>query len=84
VASAPVVDPLDPVADSEPGRSTGRPRIPVVELDFQCRPEGFGRSIIPALTGAPNRTRRVMPIGEPRQLRGGVRTAAVGVKPDPA
>ena len=47
MASAPVVDPFDPVADGElSGRASG-PQVSVVELDFQCCPEGFGRSVIP-------------------------------------
>ena len=39
VASAPVVDPFDPVADGELGRCLGGPQVSVVELDFNCGPE---------------------------------------------
>ena len=47
MASAPVVDPLDPVADDELSGCPAGPQISIIELDFQCRPEGFGRSVIP-------------------------------------
>src|SRR6478672_4042756 len=39
MASASVVDSLDPVADAELGGCLGRPQVPVVELDFQCGPK---------------------------------------------
>src|SRR6478735_6166825 len=38
MASASVVDSLDPVADAELGGCLGRPQVPVVELDFQYGP----------------------------------------------
>jgi len=80
VASAPVVDPFDPVADGElSGRASG-PQVSVVELDFQCCPEGFGRSVIPAHPGTTDRARQVVPVGEPGQLPGGVLTAGVSVQ----
>ena len=39
VASVPVVDSLDPVADGAPGGRADRPQVLVVELYFHCRPE---------------------------------------------
>src|SRR6478672_9831345 len=39
MASASVVDSLDPVADAELGGCLGRPQVPVVELDFQYGPK---------------------------------------------
>lgn len=36
MASAPVVDPFDPVADGELSGHASRPLTAVVELDFQC------------------------------------------------
>ena len=83
MASARVVDPLDPVADGE-FSGPGRPQVTVIELDFQCRPEGFGCRVIPAHTGTADRAGQVVPPGESGQLRRGVLTATVGVKPNSA
>jgi len=80
VASAPVVDPLDPVADGELSGCPAGPQISIIELDFQCRPEGFGCRVIPAHTGTADRAGQVVPAGESGQLRGGVLTTAVGVQ----
>ena len=62
MASAPVVDALDPVADGE-FSGPGRPQVTVIELDFQCRPEGFGCRVIPAHTGTADRAGQVVPAG---------------------
>lgn len=48
VPSAAVVDPFDPVADREPSSFLGGPGVSVVELRFQCAPEGFGLTVVPA------------------------------------
>jgi hypothetical protein len=48
VPSSAVVDPFDPVADCEPSSDLRRPGVSVVELRFQCAPEGFGLSVVPA------------------------------------
>jgi hypothetical protein len=42
-----VVDSFDPVADCEPSGDLGWPGVSVVELRFQCAPEGFGPGVVP-------------------------------------
>jgi hypothetical protein len=54
MASAPVVDPFDPVADGEFSRRLGEPQVTIIELDFHCRPKGFDLRIVPTHTGAAN------------------------------
>jgi hypothetical protein len=41
VPSSAVVDPFDPVTGREPSSTLGGPGVSVVELRFQCAPEGF-------------------------------------------
>src|ERR1700757_4936934 len=46
--ATPVIDPFDPVTDGELGCQSIRPQVSVVDLDFQCGPKRFGRSVVPA------------------------------------
>ena len=66
------LDLSDPVADCGAWRQPGRPKVSVVELDFECGPEGFGLSVVPHRRAA-NGADQVVLAGEPRKLRRGVR-----------
>jgi hypothetical protein len=84
VPSSAVVDPFDPVADCESTSDLRRPGVSVVELRFQCAPEGFGLGVVKAHPRPTDRLGHVVSAGESCELPGGVLRTAVGVKPDPA
>jgi hypothetical protein len=84
VSSLAVVDPFDPVADCEPSSDLRWPGVSIVELRFHCAPKGFGLGVVPAHPRSPYRLSHVVTAGEPCELPGGVLSATVRIKPDPA
>ncbi len=62
------LDSSDPVADCGAWRQPGRPKVSVVELDFECGPESFGLSVVPHRRAA-NGADQVVLAGEPREHR---------------
>ena len=71
-----------PVADCEPSSTLRGPGVAVVELRFQCAPEGFRPGRCPSTPPLrPTDWRRMLvAAGEPGELPGGVLGASVGVK----
>lgn len=81
VASAVVVDGVDPSADGMDRLGVGDEVVSVVELGLQCGPEAFLLGIVPARPGPPCGQAHLEICCDTGDLLGSVLTAAVGVKP---
>ena len=69
MASAPVIGPLDSVADGELSGCPARPQISIIELDFSVAQMDSAAALSQAHTGTADRAGQIVPAGESGQLR---------------